>query len=144
VNELRQLALKLLARREHSRAELARKLAAHGDAGEIEALLDQLQQSGLLSDRRFAAGYVRRQGVRLGAGRMRQVLRSRGVDDETVAATLADAALPDEIERAREVWRRKFGLPPQDLREWARQARFLQQRGFAVELIRRLLKDPGP
>jgi regulatory protein len=141
VNELRQLALKLLARREHSRAELARKLSAHGSAEEIDPLLDQLQQSGLLSDTRFAETVVRAQAPRSGTARMRQLLRSKGVAGETIDATIAAAGLPDEMERARAVWQRKFAAPPHDAREWARQARFLQARGFAADLIRRLLKE---
>ena len=141
MNDLRQLALKLLARRDHSRAELARKLSAHGSAEEIDPLLDQLQQSGLLSDARYAESVVRAQALRSGSARMRHLLRGKGVAGETIEATLAAAGLPDEIERARAVWQRKFAEPPRDAREWARQARFLQARGFAAELIRRLLKE---
>jgi regulatory protein len=53
---------------------------------------------------------------------------------------LASADLPDELERAREIWARKFASPPADAREWARQARFIQSRGFSTDIIRRLLK----
>jgi regulatory protein len=73
---------------------------------------------------------------------MRHVLRGKGVDGEVVAASLAGADLPDELERARALWLRKYGEPPADGKEWARQARFLQGRGFSTDVIRRLLKQP--
>jgi len=143
VNELRSRAVKLLARREHTRAELARKLAPLGTPEEIDAVLNELARTGLQSDARFAASYLRSQAARLGTARLRQTLCSKGIDAELVEAQVADlsAELPDELERARAVWRKKFAAPPADAREWAKQARFLQGRGFSAELIRRLLKE---
>ncbi|MCK9389034.1 MAG: recombination regulator RecX [Sulfuritalea sp.] len=141
-NELRQRAIRLLARREHTRVELARKLAAHGTAEEIGAVLGELQASHLQSDSRFAESYVRSHATRLGASRLRQTLKTKGVTGELIEAQLAQGALPDELERARAVWRRKFSAVPGDAKEWARQARFLQGRGFASDIIRRLLKEP--
>lgn len=137
---LRQRALNLLARREHSRAELARKLARDGTEEEIAALLDELSRAGLLSDQRFAESWTHRRGTRFGAARLRHDLRTKGISDELIDQQLA--ALPDELERARAVWQKKFTAPPQDSREWARQARFLAQRGFAHATIRRLLREP--
>jgi regulatory protein len=141
VSELRQKAIRLLARREHTRVELASKLSTHGTPEEIAIVLDQLQQSGLLSDVRFAESYLRAKGSRLGAVRLRYALRNKGVSSDAVEASLAGADLPSELERARALWLRKFGELPADPREWARQARFLQARGFPSEMIRRLLKD---
>jgi regulatory protein len=141
VSDLYQRAVRLLARREHTRAELARKLAPHGTPEDIETVLTTLAASGLQSDARFAESYVRSQAARLGAARLRQTLRNKGVATELVAAELGRTELPDELERARAVWRKKFAAPPADAREWARQARFLQGRGFAVDVIRRLLKS---
>jgi regulatory protein len=128
-----------LARREHSRQELARKLADHGTREEIDAMLAQLESEGLLSDARYAEAYLRSHGERFGAARLRQVLREKGIAAEVAAAPLAE--LGDELERARAVWLKKYGELPRDPREWARQARFLQSRGFAPELIRRLLNE---
>jgi len=139
VNELRRKAIGLLARREHSRAELARKLAADGTDEDIANVLAQLESEGLLSDARAAAAYVRGHGARFGAARLRQDLRSRGLDPAVVAAEVGE--LPSELERARAVWSKKFAAVPEDAKEWARQARFLQSRGFATDVIRRLLKD---
>lgn len=136
-------ALRLLAMREHSRAELRRKLAARVEGSDaLEPLLDQLEQKGLLSDARFAESYVRSKAGRLGGGRLRRELGERGVSSDIVAAVLEEALPEDELTRARAVWKKKFGAPPQDRNEWARQARFLQTRGFAVEVIRKLLKEP--
>ncbi len=140
MNELRQRALRLLARREHSRAELTRKLAAHGTEEEITNVLMQLETEGLLSDARAAGAYVRAHANRFGAARLRQDLRTRGLDPELAGADIAE--LGDELIRARLVWAKKFSAAPGDSREWARHARFLQGRGFAADVIRKLLKDP--
>jgi regulatory protein len=132
----------MLARREHSRAELAHKLAAHGNKEDIQAVLDQLEQSALLSDARFAEAFVAARAPRCGATKLRHGLRARGIAEELIASALpADGE--DEAARAREVWRRKFGTLPQDRSEYARQARFLQGRGFSDEAIRRVLKGSG-
>ncbi len=141
MNELRSRAIRLLARREHTRAELAGKLASHGTPEEIETVLANLERSGLLSDARAAAAYVRGHAARFGAARLRQTLRTKGVASELIEEQVAE--LPDEIGRAREIWARKFGTAPADAREWAKQARFLQSRGFASDVIRRLLKEPS-
>lgn len=137
----RLYAMQLLARREYTRAELIRKLTPHASEDEIDTVLDDLARSGLQSDARFAASYVRSQASRLGAARLRQTLRTKGVAAELIAAELERADLPDELERARAVWQKKFGTLPADAREWARQARFLQGRGFSAEIIRKLLKE---
>ncbi|MBU0751652.1 MAG: recombination regulator RecX [Gammaproteobacteria bacterium] len=139
MNELRSRAIRLLARREHTRAELAGKLATHGTQEAIETVLADLERSGLLSDARAASAYVRGHAARFGAARLRQTLRTKGVESALIEQQVAE--LPAEIERAREVWTRKFGSAPGDAREWARQARFLQSRGFSSDVIRRLLKD---
>ena len=142
-NELRRKAIRLLSRREHTRAELTRKLAADGTKEEIEAVIAELQASQLQSDSRAAECYVRGNAARLGASRLLQNLKTRGVSSELIEAQLAPEALPDELERARTVWQRKFSAAPGDARDWARQARFLQGRGFASDIIRRLLKQPA-
>lgn len=136
---LRQRALGLLARREHSRAELARKLARHGTNEEITSLLDELSRAGLLSDQRFAESWTRSHGTRFGTARLRHDLAAKGVAEELIDRELA--TLPDEIERARAVWSKKFSTPAQEAREWTRQARFLAQRGFSSATIHRLLRE---
>ena len=139
---LRERALRHLARRDHSRAELARKLAAHGSADEIEAVIARMGELGLQSDERYAEAFVRGKAARFGAARLRSELARRGIDRDRIDEALAGECVESEAERARAVLRARFATPPTDPREWARQARFLQTRGFAPELIRKLLKEP--
>ncbi|MBS3934812.1 MAG: recombination regulator RecX [Sulfuritalea sp.] len=144
MSDLTRRAVSLLARREYSRAELARKLAPLATPDEIETVLDELARAGLQSDARFAESYFRSQAARLGVARLRQTLRQKGVAAELIDERIARLSneLPDELERARAVWQKKFAAAPVDRGDWARQARFLQGRGFSVEVIRKLLKDP--
>ena len=132
-------ALGALARREHSRAELRRKLAPHaGSAEQLDRLLADLEAKKLLSDRRLAEVMARSRGDRFGAARVKQELRARGVADPLVRETVGELSRT-ELNRAREVWRRKFDAPPADAAERARQMRFLAQRGFNAEVIRRVV-----
>lgn len=136
---LKGRALKLLAAREHSRQELERKLAAQEpDAGELKQALDDLQARGFLDEQRVVDSLVYRRGSRLGAGRIRQELQAKGIAAERVAVAVASLNAT-EFERAREVWRRKFGVLPQDANQRAKQARFLAARGFRGEVVRRVL-----
>lgn len=136
---LRQRALGLLARREHSRAELARKLAPHAETEEeVVALLDDLAARRQLSDARYAGERIASRARRYGDARLSQELRQKGVDEETAANALAAAG--SELERARQVWRKKFDRLPADLAERAKQARFLAARGFSGATIRQLLR----
>lgn len=182
---LKAQALALLARREHSRAELRTKLLAHackraahaaaaaaapangwgsgwkvdpfgesgagapsGDsahalepdpdalAAEVDEVLDWLQAQRYQSDERFIESRLNSRAPRLGLSRIRQELSRHGVelDSETVR-TLRQS----EVQRAREVWRKRFGQAPADLRERARQMRFLAARGFSGEVVRQVL-----
>ncbi|NML26271.1 recombination regulator RecX [Zoogloea dura] len=141
---LHERALRCLAQREHSRVELARKLDGLGSEDEVKTELDRLAELGLLSDARFADAYVRAKASRFGASRLRLELSRRGVPAELIGEAIEDNCGDSELERARDVTRRKFAGAPADQREWARQARFLQGRGFSTEIIRRVLKEhPG-
>ncbi|HEY0825420.1 MAG TPA: recombination regulator RecX [Ramlibacter sp.] len=140
---LKGRALKLLAAREHSRRELERKLAAHEEEpGQLKQALDDLQARGFIDEQRVVDSVVHRRAGRLGAGRIKQELQAKGLDPERVALAVASLR-GSELERAREVWRRKFGEPPRDAAERAKQARFLAARGFGGDVIQRVLKiDP--
>jgi regulatory protein len=136
---LREQALACLARREHSRAELARKLAQSGHAAEdIAALLDDFEARNWLSDRRFAESWVADHRSKSGPVKLAFELRQRGVADCIIEAVLS-ATRDSELERAREVWQKKFGTPAVNMQEKARQIRFLQSRGFHSETIRELV-----
>ena len=139
---LRERALRHLSRRDHSRAELTRKLAAHGDADEIDAVIERMGELGLQSDTRYAEAFVRGKAGRFGASRLRSELARRGIDRDLINEAIAGECVESEADRARAVLRGRFTEPPADAREWARQARFLQTRGFAPDLIRKLLKEP--
>jgi regulatory protein len=138
---LKQRAVALLARREHSRAELAKKLFEHGTKEEIDSVLNSLQDAKLLSDQRFAAAFIRSRAERFGVGRLRQELRQRGVEDSLAEQELETDDMPSELDRARAVWQKKFGTQAMDAKEWAKQARFMQSRGFSTDIIRRVLKE---
>lgn len=139
-------ALRYLAQREHSRLELERKLARHVQDTEaataqaqIAAALDQLTAAGLLSEARAAEAVLLHQGRRFGARRLKQVLQAKGLDVELVATTLQQAR-GTELERAREVWARRFGAAPADAKQTIQQMRFLAGRGFDSEVIRRIVR----
>jgi regulatory protein len=139
-------ALRYLAQREHSRLELQRKLARHvvdspeaSAQNQIDTALDELTAKGLLSEARVAESVLSSQGARFGARRLKQTLQAKGLDAALVASTLQQAH-GTEFDRAREVWRRRFGKPPADATERARQMRFLAGRGFEGEVIRRVVQ----
>jgi regulatory protein len=153
-------ALALLARREHSRAELERKLAAalrrdaaaaadgagaaedqEGVAGRITQALDELAARGLLNDARAAEALVAGRAGRMGQRRLQQALQQKGLAEDVVAATLAPWRA-SEVQRARAIWQRRFAAAPADAAERARQMRFLAGRGFDGETIRRVLAQP--
>lgn len=141
---LKGRALRLLSQREHSRRELERKLQPHEEEpGALAQALDELQARGFISEERAAESVLNRRASRLGSTRIRQELQDKGLDGELIARTLA--GLKDsELARAREVWQRKFEVAPQTAQERARQTRFLLARGFAGEVVRRVLGgDPA-
>jgi regulatory protein len=138
--------VRLLAAREHSRAELQRKLAARFAAAELDAVLDDLTQRGLQSDQRFATAYARmRQDRGYGPLAIRHELQQRGVDTALIGLALDE--LEQELEggwpgQLQQLHERKFGQGrPQDYKETARRGRYLAQRGFAADMIHRLLSQ---
>jgi len=140
---LRERALRLLARREHSRAELARKLRTYVRPEEdLEALLEDLSRRRLLSDERYAESRAHALSRKYGAARIAHELRAKGLD-KGLAEQTAKAAGVTEVERAREVWRRKFRVAPKTREEQAKQMRFLQSRGFSFDAIRAVVVGPG-
>ncbi len=139
--QARQLALKWLARREHSRNELYIKLQRKGCGEPVaEQVLDQLERERLLSDDRFIESLMqarRRRGY--GPLRIRQELQEKGVAPEAIERWL-DIGSRDWIEDLKRVRRKKFGgRLPKGYAERATQARFLQYRGFTFEQIQQVL-----
>jgi regulatory protein len=140
---LKGRALRLLAAREYSRAELVRKLAQfEEEPGQLEKALDELQGKGFIDEQRVADSVVHRRAPRAGAARIRQELVGKGLAPELVAEAVASLQAT-ELERAREVWLKKFGTPAPDALQRARQTRFLLARGFSATVISRVLRQAG-
>jgi regulatory protein len=138
---LESRALKVLTRREHSRAELEKKLAAHAETQvELDALLDSLQQRGWLSEARFAEALINSRRSRFGAARIIEELRQKGVSQELVEAHVLKLK-ETELEAAKAVWQKKFRALPRTAHERGRQTRFMQSRGFAIEVIFQVLRE---
>ena len=137
---VRRVAMDLLARREHGRAELSRKLRQRGATQDlIDPALDRLAEEGLLNESRYLESYIASR-ARAGYGpvRIREELSQRGLPRGEIDGALNESDV-DWNENLREAWRRKFARLPQDARERAQQGRFLSYRGYAIEAISRLL-----
>jgi regulatory protein len=149
---LRARALQYLARREYSRAELRSKLLkyvqADADAefdsgqsqlGELDTLLNDLAARGWLSDERAATQLVHAKRSRFGTQRITYELRQKGIAEELISAALPELK-DSELKAARSVWQKKFGTLPQDAKEKSKQMRFLQSRGFSMDVIFKVMK----
>lgn len=145
---LRARALQYLARREYSRAELRAKLLPYvpteedfeqSQPADLDALLDDLTARGWLSDARATTQLVCAKRSRFGTQRITHELRQKGISEELISAALPELK-ESELAAAREVWQRKFGTTPQDAKEKAKQMRFMQSRGFSMEVIFKVLR----
>lgn len=137
---LRARAIAILARREISRAELARKLHPYADENDnLEALLDELAQKHWQSDERYTETYINSKSRLHGNLRLEQSLRQKGVD----AALIADY-LPDreqQINNAIAVLQKKYRQPPADLKEKHKCMHFLAYRGFSMDIIHSAIRQ---
>ena len=140
---LKGRALRLLSQREHSRAELERKLAPHEEVpGELAKALNELQARDFINDGRAIESVVHRRAGKWGAAKVKQELTTKGLTGEAVAQALA--GLKDtELRRAQEVWRKKFGSPAPDPQTRAKHMRFLLTRGFSAEVVRQVVSGAG-
>lgn len=147
-------ALRLLAQREHSRLELQRKLqrfvqpaaeqsAAEEGAEELAAVLDKLEAKGFIQPERVAQSVLYRRAPKLGSQRVLQELRQKGLD-EAIVRQAADTLRDTEHPRCWAVWQRKFGEVASTPQERARQMRFLASRGFAMEVIGKVVRGQAP
>ena len=136
--ELKARALRHLARREHSRAELKRKLAPHAESpAALEQLLDALAAKRQLSDERYAEARAHQLARKYGAARIRQDLKAKGIDDDIAGRISAEG----EAARAAAILARKYRAPATTRMELARRMRFLLQRGFSHDTIRRVVSS---
>lgn len=139
--DLKTRALRYLARREHSRLELERKLAPHtDDPAELEKVLDEMERRGWLSAQRVVEQTLHNRRARYGSRRIVRELEDKGIA-EALITEAAQQLRVGEVDAAREVWRRKFGTVPGDARERARQMRFLLGRGFDPEAVNKVVNE---
>ena len=136
---LKGRALRLLSGREYSRAELVKKLTPFETSeGELAKALDELQAKDFINEQRVIDSVLHRRSSKLGAARIKQELQSKGLDAGAVLDAV-DLLKSTEVERAREVWRKKFGSAPENAAERGKQMRFLMSRGFGSEAIRKVI-----
>jgi regulatory protein len=144
LSEILERARTLLVSREHSCSELSRKLRARGfDEALIAQAIAMLTKEGSLDDTRFTELYVAERAAKgFGPLRVRAELRDRGIDNGLIDRQLQTMDA-DWAGYLAEIYDRRYGSePPSDRAESARRGRFLEQRGFPIELIRRVLRWP--
>ena len=138
---LRAQAVRLLARREYSRSELEQRLIAKGGPrSEISVVLDELIAQGYLSDARYARAMATQKAGGYSRRSIAEALKAKGIARTDIERALVEAEA-DDGEALRALWQRRFGRPPADEREKARQVRFLQARGFALSAILKLVRE---
>jgi len=138
---VRATAIRLLARREYARAELAARLLQRGaNADEVTQALDELERLGYLSDARCARLLVTQRAGRYGKRAIAQALAQRGVTTDAAREALDALATSDELADATALWQRRFGEPPVDDRERAKQVRFLMARGYGLSLALKVVR----
>ncbi|MFA6179229.1 MAG: recombination regulator RecX [Candidatus Methylopumilus sp.] len=148
---LREKALGYLARREHSYQELKRKLRAQVPAAEddvavdldahyeaVDALLEDFKKRGWLSEERFTEQVVHARQRKFGSMKIAHELREKGIDESRVEKAVA-AIKDNDYANALAIYRKKYHAPPANRDEWAKQARFLQSRGFGFDVIKKVL-----
>lgn len=145
---LRGQALRLLARRDWSRQALRERLQSYvtGEEGvaQLEALIDEFSARGWLSDVRYAEAVVDQRKNRYGKAAIERRLKQSGVNEAAIAQAVQAMDADHEFNTAVKLWQRKFGAPPKDDKEKARQIRFLQSRGYGLSVALRVLKTTAP
>ena len=137
---LKGRALRLLSGREYSRTELERKLAPHEETpGQLAQVLDELQSKDFISEARVVESVINRRQAKMGSARIKQELLGKGLGKEAVLDAMASLKAT-ELDRARELWRKKFDGPAADAAGRAKQMRFLAARGFGGDVIGRVLR----
>jgi len=140
----RAAALRLLARRDYSRVELAQRLRRRGLAvDDIERTLDDFERLGYLSDVRYANALVSQRAGKMGPRAISRDLHDKGIAADAAKDALAALAPRDELADATALWARRFGAPPADEREKARHVRFLVSRGFSAAIAFKVLRAAG-
>lgn len=138
---LRQRALDYLGKREYSYVELWQKLKPFAEeTDDIPALLEDFKKRGWLSDARFTEQMVHARQHKFGSARIAYELREKGIAEHLIEEAI-EQVKDSELENAKQIWRKKFKTAPASREEWAKQARFLQSRGFGFDLIKKVLSS---
>jgi regulatory protein len=141
---LRQRALEYLGKREYSYAELGQKLKTYLEEDEsfelVTTILEDFKTRGWLSDARFNEQIVHARSHKFGSAKIANELREKGVSQDLIETAL-EQVKENEFDNAKEIWRKKFKAIPASREEWARQARFLQSRGFGFDVIKKVLNS---
>jgi len=138
---LRERALGFLSRREYSYKELEQKLRGFAEeSDDLPALLEDFKKRGWLSEERYTEQIVHARKGKFGSLRVAHELREHGVAEELISKAVAEVKT-DEVANARTIHRKKYKAPPANREEWAKQARFLQSRGFGFDVIKQVLRD---
>ncbi len=139
---LRQRALEYLGKREYSYKELGQKLKPYldenDDADSITAILDDFKTRGWLSDARFTEQMVHARRAKFGSSKIIHELREKGVESSLIEGAV-EQLKETELASAKEIWQKKYKNAPANRDEWAKQARFLQSRGFGFDTIKKVL-----
>lgn len=123
-------------------AELGQKLKPYAtEDDDVMALLNDFKARGWLSDARFTEQMVHAKQAKFGSSKVAHVLREKGVS-ETLIADAVSQLNETELQRAQDVWRKKFKAAATSREEWAKQARFMQSRGFSFDVIKKVLNRP--
>ena len=133
-----------MGKREYSYTELGQKLKTYLEEDEdfevITAILEDFKTHGWLSDARFTEQIVHARSHKFGASKIANELREKGVSAELIESAI-EQVKDNELDNAKEIWRKKFKKSPDSRDEWARQARFLQSRGFGFDIIKKVLNS---
>lgn len=133
-------AMKYLVRREYSRAELHAKLLLQATPDDnVDKVLDELAARGWLSDFRAVEQLLRMRRNRFGTQRITFELRQKGISEDLISDVLPQMR-DTELEAARSIWQKKFGVTPENAKEKAKQVRFMQSRGFMPDVIFKVLR----
>ena len=141
---LRQRALEYLGKREYSCKELGQKLKPYldedGDLDSITAILDDFKTRGWLSDARFTEQMLNARRAKFGSSKIIHELREKGIDSDLIEGAV-EQLKETELDSAKEIWQKKYKNVPANRDEWAKQARFLQSRGFGFDVIKKVLNS---
>lgn len=145
IQQIKNKAIMLLGIREHSYKELSEKLSKHFTECPKELMseiLDDLVAKNYLSDERYTELYVRSRQKKYGIQRIKQELKQKGVSADLISEQTEILDDDQQFKNAFELWSKKYkNQLPTDSKEFAKQARFLQSRGFSFSIIGKVLKN---